>query len=83
MADPENLAVGLTWCYVVVGAVGLRVLFELERTAREVSVMLGGLRVRYVFLHRFHVTRSKVAGSSRHSACSLPAVEGARRRLPE
>jgi len=83
MADAAIFGVGVTQSHDNPSEAALLVLVDLDRSPREMPAIIGGLRVRYVFLHRFHVTRSKSAGSSRHSACSLAGVEGARKRLPE
>jgi hypothetical protein len=82
MTDPAIFGVGVTQSHDNPSEPALLVLVDLERTPREMPTIIGGMRVRYVFLHRFHVTRSKNAGSSRHSACSLPGVEGAHDKLP-
>jgi hypothetical protein len=41
---------------------------------------IGGLRVRYVQLHRFHVTRSKHAGAPHPSSCALRSLAAAKQQ---
>jgi hypothetical protein len=53
----------------------LLVLIDMNKSAKAMPATLGGLRVRYMQLHRFHVTKSKYAGDGRPvSSCSLKPV---------
>lgn len=52
----------------------LLVLVDIARTPQSMPAMLGGLRVRYMRLHRFHVTQSKYSGAHPASSCALKGL---------
>lgn len=74
MADPAIFGVGVTQSRDNPGEAALLVLVDLSRTPRSTPPVIGGLRTHYVFLHRFHVTRSKHAGAPHPSSCSLRSL---------
>jgi len=74
MADPAIFGVGVTQSRDNPAEAALLVLVEISRTPHSIPAVIGGLRVRYVFLHRFHVTRSKHAGAPHPSACALRSL---------
>ncbi len=76
MSDPAIFGVGVTQSHDNPAEAALLVLVDLQRTPRSTPSTLGGLRVRYVFLHRFHVTRSKLAGSA-HPRCAARSISPA------
>jgi hypothetical protein len=71
MSDPAIFGVGVTQSHDNPSEAALLVLVDLQRTPRQMPAILGDMRVRYVFLHRFHVTRSKNAGAPHPSNCAL------------
>ncbi|AXC11125.1 hypothetical protein ACPOL_1783 [Acidisarcina polymorpha] len=71
MVDPAIFGVGVTQSRDNPAEAALLVLVDISRTPRAMPAIIGGLRTRYVFLHRFHVTRSKYAGAPHLSSCSL------------
>ncbi|HEY0757949.1 MAG TPA: hypothetical protein VGD59_01700 [Acidisarcina sp.] len=68
MADPAIFGVGVTQSYDDPSAAALLVLVDAHQTPVSTPALVGGLRVRYVFLDRLHVTRSKNAGSKSASS---------------
>jgi hypothetical protein len=71
MADPAIFGVGVTQSQDDPREAALLVLVDMDKTPRSMPAVLDGLRVRYMRLHRFHVTKSKHAGARTVSACSL------------
>jgi len=71
MADPAIFGVGVTQSRDNPGEAALLVLVDLARAPRSMPAVIGGLRTRYVAMHRFHVTRSKYAGAPHLSSCAL------------
>jgi len=71
MADPAIFGVGVTQSRDNPGEAALLVLVDLSRTPRSTPAVVGGLRTRYVSMHRFHVTRSRYAGAPHPSSCAL------------
>ena len=55
----------------------LLVLVDPDATPRAMPATIGGLRVRYMRLHRFHVTRSKYAGVNPAPSCALEKIVAA------
>jgi hypothetical protein len=49
----------------------LLVLVDMAQTPQSTPETIGGLRVRYMKLHPFHITQSKFAGASHASSCAL------------
>ena len=74
MADPAIFGVGVTQSRDNPSEAALLVLVDISRTPRSTPAVIGGLRTRYVFLNRFHVTRSKHAGAPHPSSCSLRSL---------
>ena len=74
MADPAIFGVAVTQSRDNPGEAALLVLVDLSRTPRSTPAVVGGLRTRYVFLHRFHVTRSKHAGAPHPSSCAIRSL---------
>ena len=74
-SDPAIFGVGVTQSRDNPQEAALLVLVDLNKAAREMPATLGGLRVRYMQLHRFHVTRSKYAGARPVSSCSLQSLK--------
>jgi hypothetical protein len=71
MADPAIFGVGVAQSRDNPAEAALLVLVDLARAPRATPAVIGGLRVRYLFLHRFHVTKSRYAGAPHPSSCAL------------
>jgi hypothetical protein len=71
MNDPAVFGVGVTQSRDNPAEAALLVLIDMSRTPRTTPAVVGGIRVRYVALHRLHVTRSKRAGVPHPSTCGL------------
>jgi len=74
-ADPAIFGVGVAQSRDNPQEASLLVLVDMTRTAKAMPPTLGGLRVRYMQLHRFHVTKSKYAGARPVSSCSLQSLK--------
>jgi hypothetical protein len=74
MADPAIFGVGVTQSRDNPAEAALLVLVDISRVPRSTPAAIGGLRTRYVFLHRFHVTQSKHAGAPHPSSCLLQSL---------
>jgi len=74
-ADPAIFGIGVTQSRDNPQEAALLVLVDMNRTAKAMPATLGGLRVRYMQLHRFHVTKSKYAGAHPVSSCSLQSLK--------
>jgi hypothetical protein len=74
MTDPAVFGVGVTQSHDNPNEAALLVLVDISRAPRSMPASIGGLRTRYVLLHRFHVTRSKHAGSPHPSSCALRSL---------
>jgi len=80
MADLAIFGVGVAQSQDNPAEPSLLVLIDLDRVPKSMPSTLGGLRVRYMRLHRFHVTQSKYSGAHHASSCALKGltpVEGA------
>jgi len=73
--DPAIFGVGVAQSFDNPQEAALLVLVDMSKSAKAMPATLGGLRVRYMQLHRFHVTRSKYAGNSPVSSCSLQSLK--------
>jgi len=62
-ADPAIFGVGVTQSRDNPQEAALLVLVDLNKAAKAMAPTVGGLRVRYMQMHRFHVTKSKSAGA--------------------
>jgi hypothetical protein len=80
LADPAIFGVGVTQSYDDSREAALFVLVDMNKVPATMPSTLGGLRVRYMQLHRFHVTRSKYAGARPVSSCSLKSLKPATSR---
>jgi hypothetical protein len=74
MSDPAIFGAGIGQSQDNPADPALLVLVDLEGTPKAMPATLGGLRVRYLRLHRFHVTQSKYSGASHASACALKGM---------
>ncbi len=76
MNDPAIFGVGVTESRDKPAEPALLVLVDMGRTPQSMPVTMGGLRVVYMRMHRFHTTRSKWSEGRPVSAC---AVQGLKR----
>jgi hypothetical protein len=76
MHDPAILGVGVGQSLDRPSEAALLVLIEVGRIPRHKPAVLDGLRVRYLHLQRFHVTRERSEERPVPSACSLSKVQG-------
>src|SRR5579872_158034 len=77
MKDPAIFGVGVTQSLDNPAEAALLVLVDMGRTPQSMPAMLGGLRVRYLRLHRFHTTRSLESAAGQSNACSLKGLQPA------
>jgi hypothetical protein len=78
MSDPAIFGVGVTQSRDNPLEAALMVLVDMARPPRSMQPTIGGLRVRYVMLHRFHVTKSRHAGAPHPSSCALRSLAARR-----
>ena len=71
LRDPAIFGVGVTQSQDNQSEPALLVLVDMDRAPSSTPQTLGGLRVRYLRLHPFHVTQSKYAGANHVSGCAL------------
>ncbi len=74
MADPAIFGVGVTQSRDNPAEAALLVLVDIGRNPRSMPPTMGGLRVEYMRLHRFHTTLSKYQLPNRGSACALKGM---------
>jgi hypothetical protein len=74
-SDPAIFGVGVAQSRDNPQEAALLVLVDMNKSARTMPATLGGLRVRYMQLHRFHVTKSKYAGARVVSSCALQSLK--------
>ncbi len=74
MTDRAIFGVGVTQSHDNPADAALLVLVDLNRDPRSMPATLGGFRVRYLRLHRFHVTQSKYSGPHPVSSCALKGL---------
>jgi hypothetical protein len=74
MADPAIFGVGVAQSQDNPAEPSLLVLVDLNHAPQSMAATLGGLRVRYMKLHRFHVTQSKYSGANHASSCALEGL---------
>jgi hypothetical protein len=79
MADPAIFGVGVTQSRDNPAEAALLVLVDIGRNPQSMPATIGGLRVHYLRLHRFHTTRARDEDASRTSACSLKGLRPAQR----
>lgn len=80
LQDPAIFGVGVAQSLDNPADAALLVLVDPNLTPRAMPVTLGGLRVRYMKLNRFHVTRSKYAGPNPAPSCALKKLVSASKR---
>jgi len=80
LSDPAVFGVGVSQSQDNPQEAALLVLVDLNQTPKRLPATLGGLRVRYMQLHRFHVTKSKYAGAHPVSSCSLRSMQPERQK---
>jgi hypothetical protein len=73
-SDPAIFGVAVTQSHDNPAEAALLVLVDRRKTPRSTPAVLGGLRVRYAFMERFHVTRTKNQVAAHPSSCSLKAA---------
>ena len=73
--DPAIFGVGVSQSQDNPQEAALLVLVDLNKAAKAMPPTVGGLRVRYMQLHRFHVTKSKYEGPRPVSSCSLQSMK--------
>jgi hypothetical protein len=71
MADPAIFGVGVTQSRNNPAEAALVVLVDISRNPQSMPATMGGLRVEYMRLHRFHTTLSKYSTSHHASACEV------------
>ena len=81
MKDPAIFGVGVTQSLDNPDEAALLVLVDMGRTPRTMPAVIGGLRVRYLRLHRFHTTRARDTMPGQPSACSLKGLQPVRESL--
>jgi hypothetical protein len=77
LADPAIFGVGVAQSLDNPQDPALLVLVDPDVAPRATPATIGGLRVRYMKLHRFHVTRSKYAGMNAVPSCALKKISAA------
>lgn len=78
LKDPSLFGVGVAQSLDNPQDPALLVLVDPDIAPRAMPATIGGLRVRYMKLHRFHVTRSKYADLHAAPSCALKNMTGAR-----
>jgi hypothetical protein len=76
LQDPAIFGVGVAQSLDDPQEPALLALVDPEMAPRAMPATIGGLRVRYMKLHRFHVTRSKYAGLNAAPSCALKKMAG-------
>ena len=80
MADPAIFGVGVTQSRDNPEEAALLVLVDIGRNPRSMPATMGGLRVEYMRLHRFHTTLSKYEQPNRATACSPKGLRKSQHR---
>jgi hypothetical protein len=75
MRDPAILGVGVTQSLDRPSEAALLVLIQVGRIPRHQPAEWNGLRVRYLNLQRFHVTRERSQQRPMRSGCSLTSIQ--------
>lgn len=75
MADPAIFGVGVTQSRDNPAEPALLVLVDIGRNPHAMPPTIGGLRVVYMRLHRFHTTLSKYATAPHPSACQIQGLQ--------
>lgn len=76
LEDPAFFGVGVTQSYDNLNEAALLVLVDQKATPKSLPAIIDGLRVRYTFMDRLHVTQSKEGGLPHPSKCSISAIRG-------
>jgi hypothetical protein len=74
LSDPAFFGVGVTQSYDNPNEAALLVFVDQKVTPKSLPATIGGLRVRYAFMDRLHVTRSKQEILPHPSNCSIRAM---------
>ena len=82
MTDPAIFGVGVAQSHDSPADAALLVLVDVNRDPESMPATLGGFRVRYMRLHRFHVTQSKYSGAHPVSSCALKGLTPDRSARP-
>ena len=77
MKDHAIFGVGVTQSLDNPAEAALLVLVDMGSTPQSMPATMGGLRVRYLKLHRFHTTRSLESAAGQPNACSLKGLQPA------
>ena len=81
LKDPAIFGVGVTQSLDNPEEPALLVLVDIGRTPQTMPATMGGLRIRYLRLHRFHTTRAREAAPGQPNACSLKGLQPVREPL--
>ncbi|MGC2164108.1 MAG: hypothetical protein WA634_19580 [Silvibacterium sp.] len=76
LTDPSIFGVGVAQSLDNPADPALLVLVDPKIAPHSMPATIGGLRVRYMKLNRFHVTRSKYAGLNAAPSCALKKMAG-------
>jgi hypothetical protein len=79
MSDPAIFGVGVTQSLDNPAEAALLVLVDIGRNPQSMPATIGGLRVRYLRLHRFHTTRARDTEGNPAAACSLKGLRPVQR----
>lgn len=82
VSDPAIIGVGVAQSLDNPSDPALLVLVDMNSTPKSMPATIGGLRVRYMRLHRFHVTQSKYSGANHASSCALKGLTSTREPRP-
>jgi hypothetical protein len=74
LQDPAIFGVGVAQSLDNPADAALLVLVDPDAIPHAMPTTIGGLRVRYMQLHRFHVTKSKYAGVNPTPSCALKKI---------
>jgi hypothetical protein len=75
MFDPAIFGVGVTESRDNPAEPALLVLVDMGRTPQSMPLTIGGLRVVYMRMHRFHTTLSKWTTGRPASACEVQGLK--------
>lgn len=81
MSDPAIFGVGVAQSHDNPVEAALLVYVDRKMTPRSTPATVGGLRVRYMYMDRFHVTRSKSQALPHPSSCGIRSEVEAKRRF--
>jgi hypothetical protein len=75
LSDPAFFGIGVTQSYDNPNEAALLVFVDQKLTPKSLPPTVGGLRVRYAFMDRLHVTRSKQQVLPHPSSCSIRSLQ--------